>query len=121
MRPRFLVEPEAEAELHEAFAWYEGRVPGLGSEFMRAVRAAFSAIRRNPEQFPRVRNEIRRAACSTLSLRGLLRSGARTDSSHRGGPYPSASSPLAFASVRPNKRMQPAARQFKGNVGLCAR
>jgi len=53
MRPRFLVEPEAEAELHEAFAWYEGRVPGLGSEFMRAVRAAFSAIRRNPEQFPR--------------------------------------------------------------------
>ena len=61
MRPRFLVEPEAEAELHEAFAWYDGRVPGLGSEFMRAVRAAFSAIRRNPEQFPRVRSEIRRA------------------------------------------------------------
>lgn len=53
MRPRFLVGPEAEAELDDAFAWYEGRVPGLGSEFMRAVRVAFSAIRRNPEQFPR--------------------------------------------------------------------
>jgi len=42
MRPRFLIEPEAEAELEEAFAWYEERVPGLGSEFTRAVRAVFA-------------------------------------------------------------------------------
>ena len=34
---------------------------GLGSEFLRAVRAAFALIRRNPEQFPRVRGDIRRA------------------------------------------------------------
>jgi plasmid stabilization system protein ParE len=61
MRPRFLVEPEAETELDEAFAWYEGRAAGLGSEFLRAVRAAFALIRRNPEQFPRVRDEVRRA------------------------------------------------------------
>ena len=61
MRPRFLVEPEAEAELEEAFAWYDGQVTGLGSEFMRALRAAFAAISRNPEQFARVRGEIRRA------------------------------------------------------------
>ena len=61
MRPRFLVEPEAEAELDEAFSWYEGRAAGLGSEFVRAVRAAFALIRRNPEQFPRVRSDIRRA------------------------------------------------------------
>ena len=47
MRPRFLVEPEAEAELEEACAWYEGRVTGLGSEFIRAVRAVFAAISRN--------------------------------------------------------------------------
>ena len=61
MRPRFLVEPEAETELDEAFTWYEGRAAGLGSEFLRAVRAAFALIRRNPEQFPRVRDEVRRA------------------------------------------------------------
>jgi toxin ParE1/3/4 len=61
MRPRFLVEPEAEAELEEAFAWYEERVAGLGSEFTRAVRALFATISRNPEQFPRVRQDIRRA------------------------------------------------------------
>jgi toxin ParE1/3/4 len=61
MRPRLLVEPEAEAELDEAFTWYEGRSAGLGSEFLRAVRAAFALIRRNPEQCPHVRGDIRRA------------------------------------------------------------
>jgi plasmid stabilization system protein ParE len=61
MRPRLLVEPEAAAELDEAFTWYEGRTAGLGSEFLRAVRAVFALIRRNPEQFPRVRGDIRRA------------------------------------------------------------
>ena len=61
MRPRFLVEPEAEAELNEAFDWYESRVAGLGSEFTRAVGAVFSWIDRSPEQFGRVHGEIRRA------------------------------------------------------------
>lgn len=60
MRPRFFVEPEAEAELNEAFQWYESRVAGLGGEFMRAVRAVFAMIDRNPEQFGRVQGEIRR-------------------------------------------------------------
>ena len=50
MRPRFFVEPEAEAELSEAFQWYESRVAGLGGEFTRAVRALFVMIDRNPEQ-----------------------------------------------------------------------
>ena len=61
MKPRFLVEAEAEAELDEAFNWYEGRAQGLGTEFTRAVRAAFALIARNPEQFPRVRGDVRRA------------------------------------------------------------
>jgi len=61
MRPRFLVEPEAEVELEAAFAWYEERAPGLGSEFIRAVRAVFATISRNPEQSARVRQDIRRA------------------------------------------------------------
>jgi toxin ParE1/3/4 len=61
MRSRFFIEPEAEAELGEAVDWYEARVRGLGSEFLRAVRAVFALVERNPGQFPRVRNEIRRA------------------------------------------------------------
>ncbi len=61
MRPRFLVEPEAEAELEEAFAWYEGRVTGLGSEFTRMY--ALSSLRSVEilTSFARVRNDIRRA------------------------------------------------------------
>lgn len=48
MRSRFLVEPEAEAELEEASSWYDGQVTGLGSEFTRAVRAVFATIGRHP-------------------------------------------------------------------------
>ena len=60
MRSRFFVEPEAETELREAVDWYEARSQGLGSEFLRSVRAAFALIERNPEQFSRARDEIRR-------------------------------------------------------------
>lgn len=69
MRPRFLVEPEAEAELDEAFNWYEARVAGLGGEFLRAVRAALAMIRRNPDQCPRVRGDIRRALVAASPTR----------------------------------------------------
>ena len=37
MPPRLLLNPEAEADLVEAFAWYEGQRPGLGSEFFAEV------------------------------------------------------------------------------------
>jgi hypothetical protein len=51
---RFIVRPEAEAELDEAAAWYSGRSRGLGAEFVRVVDAAFSVIQRSPLQFPQV-------------------------------------------------------------------
>jgi plasmid stabilization system protein ParE len=60
VRSRFFVEPEAEGELREAVDWYEARARGLGKEFLRAVRAVFALIERNPEQFPCVQGEIRR-------------------------------------------------------------
>jgi len=43
-----IVRPEAEAEMTEAFDWYEDRVPGLGSEFLLCVDAVFCAILRSP-------------------------------------------------------------------------
>ncbi len=61
MTPRFLVEPDAAADLDDAFTWYEHRVPGLGSEFTRAVRVTFAAIERHPETYVRAQGEIRRA------------------------------------------------------------
>ena len=56
-----IVRPEAEAEMSEAFDWYEERLPGLGSDFLLNVDAALHAILRNPQQFPVVHKNIRRA------------------------------------------------------------
>ena len=60
MTRQFVVRPEADAELDEAAEWYSVRSRGLGAEFVRVVDAAFSAIERNPLQFPRVYNQLRR-------------------------------------------------------------
>lgn len=61
MSRRLVVRPEAERELADAFDWYEERVPGLGSEFLRCIDAVLSAVRRNPRQFPQVHRSVRRA------------------------------------------------------------
>lgn len=45
----------------EAFERYGNRVPGLGSEFLRCVDAVFGAIRRTPQQYPRVHKTAPRA------------------------------------------------------------
>ena len=61
MTPRLVVRPAAEAEISEAFQWYEDKSIGLGSEFMRAVDASLSAIQRFPTSYAVVYKEIRRA------------------------------------------------------------
>ena len=61
MSRRLIVRPEAEAELAEAFDWYEGRVPGLGSDFLLCVDAVLNAVHRNPQHYPRVHRVVRRA------------------------------------------------------------
>jgi len=58
---RLIVRPEAEAEMTDAFDWYEDRVPGLGSEFLLCVDAVLSAIQRTPQHYPRVHKTARRA------------------------------------------------------------
>jgi len=61
MTRRLIVRPEAEAEMTEAFDWYEDRFPGLGAEFLLCVDATFNTIMRNPQRFPPVYRMIRRA------------------------------------------------------------
>ena len=61
MSRRLIVRPEAEAEMAEAFDWYEDRVPGLGSEFLLCVDAVFNSIVRSPQHSPRVYRIVRRA------------------------------------------------------------
>ncbi len=61
MSRSLLVRPEAEADLVEAFDWYEECSRGLGSEFLLAVDAVLECVIRNPEQYTVVHKEIRRA------------------------------------------------------------
>ena len=61
MSRRLIVRPEAEAEMTDAFDWYENRAPGLGNDFLLCVDAVLNAILRNPASFPRVHRIVRRA------------------------------------------------------------
>jgi toxin ParE1/3/4 len=60
MTYRLSIRPEAEAELADAFAWYERRVPGLGADLLAAVDAAVDSILNNPFQHPVVYRSVRR-------------------------------------------------------------
>ncbi len=61
MNRQLIIRRKAEAELTEAFDWYEAQVAGLGSDFLLCVDAVLNAIQRNPEQYPVVHRTIRRA------------------------------------------------------------
>lgn len=61
MKYEVSIRPEAEAELADAFEWYEERVRGLGAEFLLSVDATVHMIVRNPYQFTKIRKEVRRA------------------------------------------------------------
>ena len=53
--------PQAEAEVLAARHWYEERRAGLGDQFRSALDDAIDHVSRQPESFPRVHGEIRRA------------------------------------------------------------
>jgi plasmid stabilization system protein ParE len=55
------VSPEAEAEGLEAARWYENRSKGLGAAFLEIVEQTLTRIADNPEQFPVVFRDVRRA------------------------------------------------------------
>ena len=55
-----IIRPKAEAELSDAFSWYENQLSGLGSDYLNAIEAALHTIQRNPETYPVVHGRIRR-------------------------------------------------------------
>jgi plasmid stabilization system protein ParE len=56
-----IIRPEAEAELAEAFEWYEQQREGLGKDFLLSIEASLAEIRRRPRSFPVVHRDTRRA------------------------------------------------------------
>jgi plasmid stabilization system protein ParE len=61
MTPRLSYRPQAEAEALAGRDWYEGRSPGLGTEFVRVLARTIDEIVDRPESFQQVRGEIRHA------------------------------------------------------------
>jgi toxin ParE1/3/4 len=53
--------PSAAAEIETAYRWYEKERSGLGSEFLEAVDKIVKTIAENPERFPVIRRDARRA------------------------------------------------------------
>ena len=61
MSNRLTIRPEAEADIAEAFDWYEEQVLDLGSDFLLCLDAVLNEIRRNPLLYPQIHREARRA------------------------------------------------------------
>jgi plasmid stabilization system protein ParE len=53
-------EAAAQAEIAEAFAWYEQQSYGLGGDFLRMLAAAVEQLTRYPQAFPPTRGRFRR-------------------------------------------------------------
>lgn len=51
--------PAAEADLQEAYKWYEERERDLGTEFLRCIDSCIQMICRHPEMSPSVHEQAR--------------------------------------------------------------
>lgn len=58
---RLVSEPRADLDIEAAFQWYEKEQPGLGSEFLDELRAAYDRIVEGPLKYQHLRSGVRRA------------------------------------------------------------
>jgi plasmid stabilization system protein ParE len=59
--PAFIVLPDAESDLNQAYHWYEEKRQGLGEDFFLSVDAAFASIHRQPESYQKVYKQARKS------------------------------------------------------------
>jgi toxin ParE1/3/4 len=55
------IDPLAEHDITQAYAWYEAQRNGLGDELLRAIDDCFQSVVSNPEAFPMIHRSARRA------------------------------------------------------------
>ncbi|GKT07181.1 type II toxin-antitoxin system RelE/ParE family toxin [Desulforhabdus sp. TSK] len=60
MRCEISIRPEAEAEIEEAYLWYEEQREGLGSDFLLCVEECLEKIKKSPDMYPIVHRNVRR-------------------------------------------------------------
>jgi plasmid stabilization system protein ParE len=61
MKGRVSIRPEAQRDIIEAAAWYEGREHGVGMRFKNEVRSTLRRISENALIFPALDSRVRRA------------------------------------------------------------
>jgi plasmid stabilization system protein ParE len=49
---RVVVRPAAAADIENAYKWYESQQPGLGDEFLAALRTTRDRLVEHPEAYP---------------------------------------------------------------------
>ncbi|HUT37500.1 MAG TPA: type II toxin-antitoxin system RelE/ParE family toxin [Planctomycetota bacterium] len=92
MAAELIFAPETEADIAEAYAWYEARRAGLGEEFLGCVDACIESIRRTPQIHAIVHANYRRALVrrfpyavfyehreATLTIYGVLHTSRNPD------------------------------------------
>lgn len=61
MSATFRVRPQAEAQLLEAFRWFEEQRPELGGEFLEKIEGVFDRICERPLESPVVYRNVRKS------------------------------------------------------------
>lgn len=56
-----IVRPPAAGDIEDAFRWYRSRRPGLGEGFLAALRLLRDRVLEDPEAFPVLHRDTRRA------------------------------------------------------------
>ena len=57
-----IVNPEAEADLADATAWYDDQKPGLGDELLGCIQEVFDRLRQTPGLYGKVFQDLRLAS-----------------------------------------------------------
>ena len=60
MNWRVIIRPNAEADLREAWSWYESQRAGLGDELLIEIRTAIRRLETDPERRPFYYRDFRR-------------------------------------------------------------
>lgn len=58
---QIIVRPAAAADIEDAYQWYEWQRPGLGEEFLGALRVTRDRVLEQPKAFPVMHRDTRRA------------------------------------------------------------
>jgi plasmid stabilization system protein ParE len=61
MARRLVVQPQSDLDIQAAAVWYEDQQSGLGLRFLDELDVVFHRIVDNPQQFPCVDGNVRRA------------------------------------------------------------